>query len=366
MSDSMFSSLLGMLDKPSLGGIASALGESEQSVSHGMESSIAAVLGGLAAKSEDPNSLRRILDLVPGTLGEVTGSQMASSVANRNSPLLSAGKRLMSGLFGNSESAVTSALSTQSGLRPGVTSTLIAMAAPMVMSFIGGRVRAEGMTMSGLGSLLQRESGTFRSALPAGLRDQFWPRASTASPVVAQALESEKPSTNWLPLLALAALIPALFWFYNHRPRPVIVHSVTVIPPPIAPATGTANRIATEATDLMKPRLPDNVDLRFDTGSARLRPESQARLDEIAGVLLANPNARMKVTGHTDSAGNAERNLQLSQKRANAVVAELVRKGISPDRIVAGGSGQRYPVADNSTAEGRAQNRRVSVGVTQQ
>ena len=95
------------------------------------------MLGGLAAKSEDPSSLRRILDLVPGTLGEVTGSQMASSVANRNSPLLSAGKRLMSGLFGNSESAVTSALSTQSGLRPGVTSTLIAMAAPVVMSFIG-------------------------------------------------------------------------------------------------------------------------------------------------------------------------------------------------------------------------------------
>ena len=367
MSDSMFSSLLGMLDKPSLGGIASALGESEQSVSHGMKSSIAAVLGGLAAKSEDPSSLRRILDLVPGTLGEVTGSQMASSVANPNSPLLSAGKRVMSGLFGNLESTVSSALSTQSGLRPGVTSTLIAMAAPMVMSFIGGRVRAEGMTMSGLGSLLERESDTFRSALPVGLRDQFWPQASPASPVVEQAVEREKSSTNRLPLLALAALIPALFWIYNHRPRPVNVHSVTEVPPPIAPtATGTANRIATEATDLMKPRLPDNVDLRFDTGSARLRPESQARLDDIAGILLANPNARMKVTGHTDSAGNAERNLQLSQKRANAVMAELVLKGISPDRIVAGGSGQQYPIADNSTAEGRAQNRRVSVGITQQ
>jgi outer membrane protein OmpA-like peptidoglycan-associated protein len=242
----------------------------------------------------------------------------------------------------------------------------MAMAGPMVVSFIGGRVRAEGMTMSGLGSLLQRESGTFRSALPVGLRDQFWPQPSTASPVVAQAVEREKSSTNWLPLLALAALIPALFWIYDHRPRPVNVHSVTVVPPPIAPtATGTANRIATEA-DLMKPRLPDNVDLRFDTGSARLRPESQARLDDIAGMLLANPNARMKVTGYTDSAGNAERNLQLSQKRANAVMAELVGKGISRDRIVAGGSGQQYPVADNSTAEGRAQNRRVSVGITQQ
>ena len=141
---SMFSSLVGMLDKSSLGGIAGALGESEQSVSRGMESSIAAVLGGLAAKSEDPNSLRKILDLVPGTLGAVTGSQMASSVANPDSPLLSAGKRVMSGLFGNSESAVTSALSAQSGFGPGVTSTLMAMAGPMVMSFIGERVQWAG------------------------------------------------------------------------------------------------------------------------------------------------------------------------------------------------------------------------------
>jgi OOP family OmpA-OmpF porin len=367
MSGSIFSSLLGMLDKHSIGGIASALGESEQSVSRGMESSIAAVLGGLAAKSEDPNSLRRILDLVPGMLRGVTGSQLASSVANPNSPLLTAGKRVMSGLFGSSENAVTGALSAQSGLGPDVTSTLMAMAGPLVVSFIGGRVRAEGMTMSGLGSLMQRESATFRSVLPASLRDQFWPRVSTASPVVAQAVEREKPSTNWLPLLALAALIPALFWIYNHRPRPVNVHSVTVLPPPIAPAaTGTANRIATETTDLMKPMLPNKVDLRFDTGSAKLRPESQAKLDDIAGILRANPNARMTVTGHTDSAGDAEQNRLLSEKRANAVVAELVQKGISKDRIAAEGSGQQYPVADNSTSEGRAQNRRASVDVKQQ
>jgi K(+)-stimulated pyrophosphate-energized sodium pump len=137
--------------------------------------------------------------------------------------------------------------------------------------------------------------------------------------------------------------------------------------PLIAPAvTGTANRIATETTDLMKPRLPDKFDLRFDVGSAKLRPESQAKLDDIAGILRTNPNARMTVTGHTDSVGNAEGNRLLSEKRANGVVAELVNKGISKDRIAAEGSGQQYPVADNSTAEGRAQNRRVSVDVTQQ
>jgi hypothetical protein len=87
-----------------------------------------------------------------------------------------------------------------------VTSTLMAMAAPMVMSFLGKRVRDEGMSMSGLGSLLKEESGTIRSALPAGLSDLFWPRASvaaTASPVVAQAVERERSSFSWLPILAL-------------------------------------------------------------------------------------------------------------------------------------------------------------------
>ena len=383
---SMFSSLVGMLDKSSLGGIAHALGESEQSVSTGIESSIAAVLGGLAAKSEDPSSLRRILDLVPGTLGEVTGSQMASSVANPDSPLLSAGKGVMSGLFGNSESAVTNALSTQSGLRPGVTSTLLAMAVPMVMSFIGGRVRAERMTMGGLGSLLQRESGTFRSALPAGLRDQFWPQASTASTVVTQAVTKESSPAKWLSTLAITGLAMGFFWLFHHVPKSAI---------------GTASRMATPTTRLgnfVERTLPDRVTLNvpengvesrllaliqnpaakpdattwfnfdrlvFDTGSKTLGPESQEQLNNIAAILVAYPNVHLKVGGYTDNVGNAEQNLQLSRDRANAVVAELVSKGISPDRLTAEGYGEQYPEAGNSTEEGRAQDRRVAMRVTQ-
>jgi K(+)-stimulated pyrophosphate-energized sodium pump len=140
-----------------------------------------------------------------------------------------------------------------------------------------------------------------------------------------------------------------------------------MVRPPIAPATtGSASRIATETSDLMKPRLPDKFDLRFDTGSAKLRPESQAKVNDIAGILRTNPNARTTVTGHTDSIGDAEENHLLSEKRANGVVAELAHKGISKDRIAAEGSGQQYPVADNSTSEGRAQNRRASVDVKQQ
>jgi len=105
--------------------------------------------------------------------------------------------------------------------------------------------------------------------------------------------------------------------------------------------------------------------LSFNPGSAMLRPQSQEQLNNIAAILAAYPNVRMKVGGFTDNVGGADRNLQLSRDRANAVAAEMVRRGIPPDRLVAEGYGEQYPIADNSTEEGRARNRRVSMQVTQ-
>jgi outer membrane protein OmpA-like peptidoglycan-associated protein len=363
MADSLLTSLLGMFDKSSLSGMAGTLGESEQSVSRGVQSSIAAVLGGLASKSEDPIALGKIVDLGTKVLpGDITWSSVANSISNPSSPLMSGGKRLLSALFGSSENVVTSAISGESGLRSNVTSTMMAMAAPMVMSFLGKRMRDEGMSMAGLGSLLQRERATIRAALPASLRDLFWPRtsmASTASPIVAQAAERERSSFSWLPILALALLVPFLFWLFSQGHR-TITQQITPAP------VGTANRVVADPGDVVKRKLPENVDLRFDTGSATLRPESQERLNNLAAELSAYPDSRAKVGGYTDNVGSAAGNLQLSQKRANSVVDELVRKGISSDRLTAEGYGQQDPIADNSTAEGRATNRRVSVGVTQQ
>jgi OmpA-OmpF porin, OOP family len=130
----LLTSLFNMLDRSNVGGIAGALGESEQSVSRGMQSSIAAVLGGLASKAADPGTLRTLLDLAANVPSGATLSQLASGVSDVNSPLISAGKRVLSGLFGTSESAVTSAISRDSGLQSGVTSTLMAVAAPMVIA----------------------------------------------------------------------------------------------------------------------------------------------------------------------------------------------------------------------------------------
>src|SRR5689334_13196407 len=106
MSDSMFGSLLNMLDKRTVGDVANALGQPEQSVQRGMESSIAAVLGGLLSKAGDTGALRRILDTVSSTAGSVSWSQIASSVADPNSSLMAAGKRILPALFGTNEQTV--------------------------------------------------------------------------------------------------------------------------------------------------------------------------------------------------------------------------------------------------------------------
>ena len=357
----LLSSILSTLDRRNIANIADILGESEQAVSRGMHSSIATVLGGMASKCEDPVALRKTLDLVPDASRDVTWSQVASGFSEADSPLLSAGKRVLASLFGTSESAATSAISRDSNLRFSQTSTLLAMAAPMVMSFLGRRVRDEGMTMSGLGSLLQRETATIRSALPVGLSDLLWPSAplaSGASPVIAQAVEKESSAGRWIAALALLALIPGLFWLFSHNRRPT---TVQIIPSP----RGTANRVATDLGVIVKRKMPENVVLRFDTGSSTLRPESQEQLDRITASLRENPNVQIRVGGYTDNIGSAARNRQLSQNRANTVVAVLTRNGISPGRITAEGHGTQDPIADNSTAEGRSQNRRVAVVVLQ-
>jgi K(+)-stimulated pyrophosphate-energized sodium pump len=105
--------------------------------------------------------------------------------------------------------------------------------------------------------------------------------------------------------------------------------------------------------------------ITFDSDSAQLRAESREQLNNIAAILIAYPDVRMKIGGYTDNTGDPQSNLKLSQDRADGVVAELINLGIEPDRLQAEGYGNQHPVADNSTETGRTQNRRISMRVTQ-
>lgn len=104
----------------------------------------------------------------------------------------------------------------------------------------------------------------------------------------------------------------------------------------------------------------------FADGSTTLQHESRQQLRNVAAILEAYPTVSLAIGSHTDNTGNAAENLRLSQERAHAVRHELERLGIAPTRLMAEGYGDRYPVADNATAEGRARNRRIALRVTHQ
>lgn len=98
----------------------------------------------------------------------------------------------------------------------------------------------------------------------------------------------------------------------------------------------------------------------FDTGSAKVRDESYAVLKSIADVLAGNPDLKLLIVGHTDNVGDKQKNLRLSQERAESVKAYLVNRFKAvPTRIATAGKGDAEPMADNRTAEGRGLNRRV-------
>lgn len=99
--------------------------------------------------------------------------------------------------------------------------------------------------------------------------------------------------------------------------------------------------------------------VQFETGSARLLPESSKILDEIAGILRNYPDHKLRIGGHTDSIGEADENLKLSEKRAKACFDYIVSKGIAPKRIEPKGFGESKPIGNNMFAPGREKNRRV-------
>ena len=102
--------------------------------------------------------------------------------------------------------------------------------------------------------------------------------------------------------------------------------------------------------------------IRFDFDQARIKPESKPQLDAIAQLLRAQPTLKLRITGHTDNQGQDAYNLDLSQRRAQAIVAALRGDyGIAPDRLAAAGLGASAPVAGNDTDAGRALNRRVEL-----
>ena len=128
---------------------------------------------------------------------------------------------------------------------------------------------------------------------------------------------------------------------------------------------------ATEGTGVDVTETPDGTgilvnlpDVTFAVDSTTISPSFRAALDEVAASLQKYPNSLVDVMGHTDSTGSDAYNLDLSRRRAESVANYLVSRGTSRARIATIGYGEQYPVADNTTEQGRALNRRVEIRIT--
>ena len=102
-------------------------------------------------------------------------------------------------------------------------------------------------------------------------------------------------------------------------------------------------------------------DVLFEKSQADLRAESLANLERLVGFIQDYPERRVSIEGHTDSTGSEGFNLELSQRRAEAVRDALIDRGVSGRRLEAVGLGEAYPIASNDTDAGRRQNRRVEI-----
>ena len=132
---------------------------------------------------------------------------------------------------------------------------------------------------------------------------------------------------------------------------PAVVPPKPPAPPPPAPPKPTSEKVTFAA------------DTFFDFDKAVLKPEGKAKLDDLTSKIKNITLEVIIAVGHTDSVGSDAYNQKLSLRRAEAVKAYMVSKGIEANRVYTEGKGEKQPVADNKSTEGRAKNRRVEIEV---
>lgn len=325
-----------------------------------------------------------ILDNLSGMLGG--GSQTDG--------LMSAGSGILQSLLGNKLGGLAGLIANFAGIKSGSATSLLSMAAPMVMGLLGKQVKAKGLDASGLMSLLGGQSDFIKAALPAGLSSGLASLGlgnlgSSVSSHATHATQQVEEAASagfgrflpWL-LLAAAALLGAYFYkgcntapAADVTPTEIVTDTVAVTAPTTeTPAVPTFSFAAGSQEEAMVAFIKDAnkvidkttwfnfPEIQFDVNKATIKAESIARIEGVASILKAFPNVKVKVGGYTDKTGAADRNKVLSNDRAKAVAAKLVELGIAADRLDPEGYGSEF--AKGTTEAEKAADRKISFRVT--
>ena len=395
MGTNLLDLVKGQLSDTLLSKAAGFLGEDSSITSKAMGLILPSVLGGMANKAADGNGATQLFDLMKsqdnssdifGSLGTLLGGGSATQ------GLLDSGGGIVNALFGNKTSGIASVIASAVGMKSGSASSLMSIAAPILMNVISRKLGG-GATSSGLVSLLGSQLPFLKNAgLPSALTSALGLtnlNLNTPSVSAPKAAVEEGGFGKFLPWLLVAAAGLAAFYLFKtcntkvpEAPAKVAIEQPTA---PVAPAVVATvkkltlpggdievkagsflDKLYAEITDpkadLTKALTFDNVN--FATSSAQLTDGSKAQLDDLAKIMKAFPKVDVKIEGHTDNVGNEAANLALSKSRAASVKTYLVGHGVALSRIATNGFGSTKPVADNATAEGKAQNRRIEAFVT--
>jgi OmpA-OmpF porin, OOP family len=376
--------------------ISGFLGESPAATKSGLGAALPAILGSVIKSGSTPEGAGNLLNLIKN--GGHDGSAMDNIAGllgggKATDSFLSGGSSLITSLLGNNAGTIANIIGGLSGMKGGSVSSMLSMAAPLIMGMIGKHTSASGLGASALSSLLSSQASTVNAALPASLSNVLG-FANTSNDVKKAVNTVENTTTggfNFMPwLLGVAGLLAAFyFWKSCSAPKvetPAVVEKAVektqdavaavadlfkvTLPGGVnleAPKGSLEDKLVTfiQSTDTVSKTLWFDFDrLLFETGKATLKPESAAQLANVAAILKAFPKVAVKVGGYTDNVGNAASNMKLSADRAKSVAGELVKLGIAAARLVPEGYGDKHPIASNDTEEGRAQNRRIALRVT--
>jgi outer membrane protein OmpA-like peptidoglycan-associated protein len=364
--------------------VSRQIGESEVAVSKGLGAATTAIVSTMANRADEPGFMNNLADLAAksaagshpldaiGALGpSPTGIDSTTAIGG-----------WLSSLFGHNVSEVSDSIARYAGIGRSSAASLLAIAAPLALGYIGRLMRSDKLTISGLADLLRGERAELTRSLPAG----FKMPAIGAPYETGRRAVKERAASGWsVPLMALlgALGIGGLIWLARQQPVDVARVDIVEVGPMGSRPVGTTGTLPRTLPGNVAINMPDgsveqrlsmylatahpgvatfNFDrIGFETDSAVLTADSNEQLDNIAIILRAYPRAEVTIAGHTDSSGSEARNRALSRDRANTVAARLTAAGVSPERVHAEGYGSEKPAADNSTEAGRAHNRRVEL-----
>jgi OOP family OmpA-OmpF porin len=165
---------------------------------------------------------------------------------------------------------------------------------------------------------------------------------------------------NWTPATAAVGCDGAIV---APKAAPAAPAAAAPAPAPAPAAAPVAPKPAPAPVPPAATKVTYAADAFFDFDKAVLKPEGKAKLDDLVGKVKGINLEVIIAVGHTDAVGTDGYNQSLSVKRSEAVKAYLVSKGIEKNRVYTEGKGEKQPVADNKTTEGRAKNRRVEIEV---